>query len=323
MKNVHLIPPTNPQYSELALKRVALYCRVSSTKKPQLRSLGNQISGLTQYVYRHVDWRLVDVYIDYESGADDNRDGFKRMLSDAAQGLIDIVIIKSSSRLGRNTVDVLSACRKLKGYNCDVYFQNADTFFSDAESTLALEISAGIDQGENEDRAASIRWGINRGLEDGTSGYYTRPFFGYHRDDDGELSICEDEAIVVRKIFSMYISGASIVKIKQELEDRGFRTPTGKEQWPKKTIEHILTNSKYCGIAVITSSESAIDGRKTYQYISEGNNPAIITADVFASVQEEMKKRSNIVVRSDGTKVRKNTHYSAKRNNRLKHGYDD
>ena len=110
MKNVQLIPPTNPQYNKLTLRRVALYCRVSSTKKAQLRSLGNQISGLTQYVYRHVDWRLVDVYIDYESGADDNRDGFKRMLSDAAQGLIDIVIVKSSSRLGRNTVDVLSTC---------------------------------------------------------------------------------------------------------------------------------------------------------------------------------------------------------------------
>ena len=27
--------------------------------------------------------------------------------------------------------------------------------------------------------------------------------FGYRRDVDGELSICEDEAIVVRKIFSM------------------------------------------------------------------------------------------------------------------------
>ena len=36
---------------------------------------------------------------------------------------------KSSSQLGRNTVDALSACRKLKDYNGDVYFQNADTFF--------------------------------------------------------------------------------------------------------------------------------------------------------------------------------------------------
>ena len=63
--------------------------------------------------------------------------------------------------------------------------------------------------------------------------------------------------------------------------------------------------------------------RKNYQYISEDNNPAIITTDVFISVQEEMKKRSNIVVKPDGTKVRKNTHYSAKRNNRLKHSDDD
>lgn len=323
MKNVQFIPPTNPRYGDLLMKRVALYCRVSSTKKAQLRSLGNQISGLTQYIYRCLNWRLVDIYIDYESGADDNRDGFKRMISDAAQGLLDIVVVKSSSRLGRNTVDVLSACRELKSSHCDVYFQNTDTFFSSSESTLVLEISAGIDQGENENRAASIRWGINRGLEDGTSGYYTRPFFGYRRGADGELAVFEDEAVIVRKIFSMYLSGASIVKIKQQLENSGYRTPTGKEQWPKKTIEHILKNSKYCGRAIITSRESQLDGGKSYHYISDENNPAIIAQKVFDAVQEEMKKRSNIVIKPDGTKVRKDTHYSAKKDGRLKCNHDD
>jgi len=323
VKNVQYIPPTNPKYDSLTRKRVALYCRVSSTKKAQLRSLGNQLSGLTQFVYRRLNWQLVDIYIDYESGADDDRDGFKRMVSDAEQGLLDIVVVKSSSRMGRNTVDVLSACRKLKANECDVFFQNTDTFFSDSESTLVLEISAGVDQGENENRAANIRWGINRGLEDGTSGYYTRPFFGYRRGDDGELFIYENEAVVVRKIFSMYLSGASIVKIKRELEDRGYRTPTGKEQWPKKTIEHILTNSKYCGTAVITSTEPQLDGGKTYQYISDENNPAIITGEAFVAVQEEMQKRSNIVINPDGTKVRKDTHYSAKRNSRQNKDNDD
>lgn len=323
MKTVKIIPPTNPSYSDMITKRVAIYCRVSSTKKAQLRSLGNQISGLTRFVYHRLNWRIVDIYIDYESGADDNRDGFKRMVSDAAQGLIDIVVVKSSSRLGRNTVDVLSACRELKDNDCDVYFQNTDTFFSASESTLVLEISAGIDQGENENRAASIRWGINRGLDDGTSGYYTRPFFGYRRGDDGELLIHEEEAVVVRKIFSMYLAGASIVKIKQDLEDGGYRTPTGKERWPKRTIEHILTNSKYYGRAIITSQESRLDGSKVYQYISDGNNPAIISKHVFDSVQEEMKKRSNVVISPDGTKVRKDTHYSTRKDNRLKKRNDD
>ena len=48
-----------------------------------------------------------------------------------------------------------------------------------------------------------------------------------------------------------------------------------------------------------------------------------VTADEFISVQAEMKKRSNIVVRPDETKLIKNTDYSAKQNDRLKHNRDD
>ena len=48
-----------------------------------------------------------------------------------------------------------------------------------------------------------------------------------------------------------------------------------------------------------------------------------VTADEFISVQAEMKKLSNIVVRPDETKLIKNTDYSAKQNDRLKHNRDD
>ena len=48
-------------------KRVAIYARVSSNTKDQLRSLANQVSALTQKVSLVEDWRLVDIYIDVAS----------------------------------------------------------------------------------------------------------------------------------------------------------------------------------------------------------------------------------------------------------------
>ena len=48
-------------------KRVAIYARVSSNTKDQLRSLANQVSDLTQKVSLVEDWRLVDIYIDVSS----------------------------------------------------------------------------------------------------------------------------------------------------------------------------------------------------------------------------------------------------------------
>ena len=48
-----------------------------------------------------------------------------------------------------------------------------------------------------------------------------------------------------------------------------------------------------------------------------------VTADEFISVQAEMKNRNEIIDRPDETKLIKNTDYSAKQNDRLKHNRDD
>lgn len=292
--------------------KVGIYCRVSSTKKQQLLSLSNQISGLTRFASRHVNYRIKDIYIDYESGMYDDRDGLKRLTADAAAGLIDIVIVKSPSRLGRDTVDVLNVCEQLKGYGCDVLFQNSDTLYSDGNATLTISITAAVDQAENENRSANTRWGIKQGLLNGTSGLYTRPFFGYRKVGD-ELLPYEDEAIIVRKIYNLYLNGASILKIKEALESQGYKTPTGKDVWPKKTIEHILTNRRYTGVAEITYQDTASDGQpKLVTVIAENNNPPIIDHDIFDAVQLEMKERSNINIGEDGTKTRKQTRYKSR-----------
>lgn len=307
--NVTIIPATKlPK-----IFNVGIYCRVSSTKKAQLKSLSSQISGLTLFVSSCRRYHLKDIYIDFESGMDDNRDGLKRMMFDASRGLIDLIVVKSPSRLGRNTADVLGACEQLKGYGCDVLFQDSDTLYSDGHASLAISITCAADQAENESRSANTRWGIKQGLIKGTSGYYTRPFFGYRKVGD-DLFPHEDEAVIVRKIYNMYLNGASILKIKAELETQGYKTPTGKDVWPKKTIEHILINKRYTGVAEITFQDTTSDGKPGYaKVIAEHNNPPIIDPAIFDAVQEEMKKRSNIEVAPDGTKTRKHTRYSVKK----------
>ena len=45
-KKVIEIPPTKKLYADL-WRRGGIYCRVSSSKRPQLRSLAAQASGLT------------------------------------------------------------------------------------------------------------------------------------------------------------------------------------------------------------------------------------------------------------------------------------
>jgi len=51
------------------------------------------------------DWKLVGIYTDIASGVRlQYRDGYKRLLRDCKQGKIDMIIVKSMSRLGRDSL---------------------------------------------------------------------------------------------------------------------------------------------------------------------------------------------------------------------------
>lgn len=305
-------------------RRVGIYCRVSSSRKKQLQSLAAQASGLTRFVAERPYWKLIDIFMDVAPGSVSKRDGYQRMLDAARQGLINLVIVKSSSRLGRDTVEVIQACRELAHFDCDIYFQNANSYYSEMGPLIA-ELTAGTDQADNESRSENIRWGIRRGMEDGTSTVYDRVCYGYEHDEEGQLVIKEDEATVVRKIFLLYLSGASILKIKRVLEEEGVPAPKGGPTWAKKTIDNILTNNKYIGESIAhtytVSKQDEIDGfvmtdekgKRYLAWASHNNHPAIIATEAFYKVQQMRTDRSNVVYNPDGTKTRKSTHYSSKR----------
>ncbi len=57
-----------------------------------------------------------------------HRDGFNKMVQDALDGKIDLIVTKSVSRFARNTVDSLTTVRKLKEKGVEVYFQKKDFY---------------------------------------------------------------------------------------------------------------------------------------------------------------------------------------------------
>ncbi|WP_414648397.1 recombinase family protein [Cerasibacillus sp.] len=104
----------------------------------------------------------------------------------------------------------------------------------------------------------------------------------------------------------MYLQGHSIIGIKRELEKRGIKTPTEKEKWSKRTIDVMLSNEKYIGVVRLLNSSEHEE-----HYVSEYNHPAIISKNQFEAVQEEKKKRSNVVKTEEGNR-RKSNKYSSK-----------
>jgi site-specific DNA recombinase len=302
-KTIHFIPPLPPKRE----KRVGIYCRVSTNSVDQLKSLATQVSALTRLTAANPKWLLVDVYIDIASSkTGSSRKEFSRMLQDCKSRDIEIILTKSISRFGRDTVEILDALNQLRVLGVRVIFDQEVLDTADTDNDLMISIIESIAQAENESRSDNIKWGIKQRAAQGTSKLYNRKCYGYYNDEDGNLVIDETEAKNVRLIYNLYLQGKSVLGIVKELERLGIKSPTGKGTWPKRTIDVMLSNEKYTGNVRLLDN-----GKHSASYFSEDNNPAIISKETFQAVQLEKQHRSNVIKGEEGSR-RKSKKYSSK-----------
>ena len=129
--------------------RVAAYARVSSESEEQEHSLSAQTDYFEAFIKENPLWEYVGLYVDdgVSGLSHQRREGFNRMVADALDGKIDLIITKSLSRFARNTVDALTTIRKLKAANVGIFFQKEDINTLDAKgefSTAAIVVSKRI-----------------------------------------------------------------------------------------------------------------------------------------------------------------------------------
>ncbi len=131
---VTVIPPTAGRLATAfagttALKRVAAYARVSTDNEEQHSSYEAQVDYYTRHIQSNPVWTFIEIYTDdgISATSTKKRDGFNRMIADALDGKIDLIITKSVSRFARNTVDTLTTVRQLKEKGVEVYFENINT----------------------------------------------------------------------------------------------------------------------------------------------------------------------------------------------------
>ena len=302
------------QFANMGYKAVGIYARVSTCQPSQLHSMAMQVSALTHQVYRLPQWSLADIYMDFASGAGvNNRSEFQRMMEDCVNGKIKLVLTKSISRFGRDTVDGLSAIRELKAHGVEVYFDLEELHSFQPDFELQYSLRAAIAQGEREDFHDSIVLAMNQKVTDGTSSIYSRPCYGYRKAEDGSLAIIPEEAGNVRLIFELYLSGKSIVGIMRELTQRSILSPTGKATWSRRAIDTLLSNEKYRGNSTASTARMSNDPRSKPRdrYLFQEHHEAIVDEKTFIAVAEEKKRRSNIESDENGIR-RKKTRYVTK-----------
>lgn len=141
--------------------RVCAYARVSTDKDDQANSYESQVRYFTEYIKQHSDWTFAGIYADEGiSGTNTKkRREFNRMITDAENGLIDLILTKEVSRFARNTVDTLSITRSLKKQGIYIIFMNDNINTADGDGELRLSIMATIAQDESRKTSERVKWG--------------------------------------------------------------------------------------------------------------------------------------------------------------------
>ena len=106
---------------------------------------------------------------------------------------------------------------------------------------MLLTILSSVAQQSSEDKSESIKWGYQRQFEKGK--VYAANMYGY-KSNRGTLDIIEEEAEVVREIFSKYLSGMSESKIARYLTENKVPKKNGSTKWDSGTIGRMLQNEK-------------------------------------------------------------------------------
>ena len=137
-----------PSIYDSDLKRVAVYARVSTSSEEQISSIENQTLYYTKKIAETENWNLQDIYSDEgKSGTSlRKRDAFKRMMRDAKDQKMDLIICASISRFARNFSDCMTKIAALKtmhpAHPIGVYFETENIYTLNPSSQYSLDIQA-------------------------------------------------------------------------------------------------------------------------------------------------------------------------------------
>ena len=302
-------------------KRVCAYCRVSTDSTKQHTSYVAQVEYYENYIENREDWEFAGIFADEaKSGTKlKSRDEFQRMIKECENGNIDIIITKSVTRFARNTVDSIEAIRKLKALGVTVYFEKENINTLSEQSEQMLTILSSLAQGESESISTNIRWGIQKKFRDGSFNH-TCVAYGYKKDRDGELSIKEDEAEIVGRIYKEFLNGKGAYVIARDLTNDHVPSVRAAEKWNENVVKEILKNPIYEGDLILqkTYTTEALPftrkknrGEKPQFFIKDNHEP-IITREQGQMVREIYEYRRKQMSTDDSGKYQNRYEFSGK-----------
>ena len=291
--------------------RTALYIRLSvEDNKKRGHSIGNQKLVLENFLAGRPEFVVYNTYVDNgATGTNFHRPGFQQMLSDIEAGLIDCVIVKDLSRLGRNSIDT--------GYYIEQYFRAHQIRFialtdqfdtadaSNLHGGIMLPLKNMINEAYALDIGRKIKAQARQAMKDGEY-IGARAPYGYRKDPENchKLLIDPEAAEVVFQIFQWAYEHVGLNDIARRLNEQGIQTPShrkratgeithenliGSGKWQTRTVAKILDSEVYTG-DLVQGKTKIVDHQQVQAdednlIIATNTHEAIISHEVFEEVK--------------------------------------
>lgn len=291
--------------------RTALYIRLSvEDNKKRGHSIENQKLVLENFLAGRPEFVVYNTYVDNgATGTNFHRPGFQQMLSDIEAGLIDCVIVKDLSRLGRNSIDT--------GYYIEQYFRAHQIRFialtdqfdtadaSNLHGGIMLPLKNMINEAYALDIGRKIKAQARQAMKDGEY-IGARAPYGYRKDPENchKLLIDPEAAEVVFQIFQWAYEHVGLNDIARRLNEQGIQTPShrkratgeithenlvGSGKWQTRTVAKILDSEVYTG-DLVQGKTKIVDHQQVQAdednlIIATNTYEAIISHEVFEAVK--------------------------------------
>lgn len=298
------------------------YVRISRKDgdKVESDSIGNQKDLIKKFlVERSEELRLYDMYVDDDfTGTNFERPAFKRLMKDLETGKINCIVVKDLSRFGRDYIDVGNYLQKVfpkMGARFIAVNDNIDS------GKQAYDMIMPMKNIFNEQYARDISAKVVSSIRiKQASGQFIGAFasYGYFKDPDkkGKLIVDPYAAEIVRRIFSMFLSGQGKMSIARALNDEKILCPSEYKKsleqnyknsnrlsstsyWTYSTVNMILKNEIYTGKMVQHKSDfsryKATQSRCLPQkawIVVPDTHEAIISEETWQTVQSLLNKRT-------------------------------
>lgn len=268
--------------------RAVFYARVSTEEEKQLNALEKQIQE-NRDVIKEQGWELVDSYIDEgKSGTKTKgRKEYNRLYNDMVEGKFDIIVIKSQDRLMRNTLDWYLFLDRLVNNDLQLFMYLDNSFYT-PEDRFITGIKAQMAEEYSRDLSKKLNNANKKRLEKALKGEPLSAMgngksLGFAIKDSRWVQVTE-EIEVCKLIWDLYDKHDSLRKVRDEINNRGYRNSVGKF-FTTESIGRVLKNEKAKGVIVLGQYHHDFEKKKIVKRSEE--DIIRVPAPELAYVSEE------------------------------------